>query len=178
MPKPQTSEERHRAFNALFETVKADGEGTAMGSTDKARDEAIGKLTFDKLAEKPQDYELPDVAPKEEEEEKPPATHPAEPLKIDEKTKKFYQIFDHVTDVQATEYGGQAKAPSKDLDFGEMPEPPPEPVLPEPARPERDFLKEDTEERMRTAAPEPKHSERYDKAHKAFVKTFGDTMQD
>ena len=59
--KPQTSDERKRAFNALFETVKADGEGTAMGSTDKARDEAFGGLTFDKLPDHAPEYHVPEV---------------------------------------------------------------------------------------------------------------------
>lgn len=59
--KPQTSDERKRAFNALFETVKADGEGTAMGSTDKARDEALGGLTFDKLPDHAPEYQVPEV---------------------------------------------------------------------------------------------------------------------
>ena len=99
---------------------------------------------------------------------------PTQPLQLDEKHKKFYQIFDHVTDVQASEYGGQAFAPNKDVEFEALPDKPHEHPLPEVSKaPERDFLKEDMEARQRTAQAEQKHSERYDKAHDAFVKTFG-----
>lgn len=182
--KPQTSDERKRAFNALFQTVKADGEGTAMGSTDKARDEALGGLTFDKLPDHAPEYQLPD-APVEKEEHAGHADDlhegreggPTQPLKLDEKHKKFYQLFDHVTDVQATEYGGQAVAPNKDVEFEALPDKPQEHPLPDVSKvPERDYLQEDMEARQRTAQPEQKHSQRYDKAHDAFVKTFGDPV--
>lgn len=182
--KPQTSDERKRAFNALFQTVKADGEGTAMGSTDKARDEALGGLTFDKLPDHAPEYQLPE-APVEKEEHAGlgDGLHegregaPTQPLKLDEKHKKFYQLFDHVTDVQATEYGGQAVAPNKDVEFQALPDKPHEHPLPDVSKvPERDYLQEDMEARQRTALPEQKHSQRYDKAHDAFVKTFGDPV--
>jgi len=182
--KPQTSDERKRAFNALFETVKADGEGTAMGSTDKARDEALGGLTFDKLPDHAPEYQVPEVPkPKAESTDLMEESHegrdgaPTQPLQLDEKHKKFYQIFDHVTDVQASEYGGQAFAPNKDVEFEALPDKPHEHPLPDVSKaPERDFLKEDMEARQRTAQAEQKHSERYDKAHDAFVKTFGDPV--
>ena len=99
---------------------------------------------------------------------------PTQPLKLDEKHKKFYQLFDHVTDVQATEYGGQAVAPNKEVEFQALPDKPHEHPLPDVSKvPERDYLQEDMEARQRTALPEQKHSQRYDKAHDAFVKTFG-----
>lgn len=89
--KPQTSDERKRAFNALFETVKADGEGTAMGSTDKARDEALGGLTFDKLPDHAPEYQVPEVPkPKAESTDLMEESHegrdgaPTQPLQLDE----------------------------------------------------------------------------------------------
>ncbi|CAD7696603.1 unnamed protein product [Ostreobium quekettii] len=238
--KPQTHEEKERKFAALFNTVPADRDGTGMpvGSTDKARDEALSGLTFDKLAEKAPEYKLPEPPMPEAEhpslmeeagelpskviagaarrspvsEASPfpaptvrdimerraaaprrclpgrllgggPLTPPdfltslqgasAEPLVLDEKHKKFVAIFGQVTDAQATEYGGQAFAPDKDVAFEALPEKHEEPELPDVnVQPERDFLKEDAEERRRTAQPEEKHSEKYDKAHDGFVKIF------
>eukprot|EP00803_Ostreobium_quekettii_P007859 evm.model.scf_35.15 EVM.evm.TU.scf_35.15 scf_35:132475-133660(-) len=181
--KPQTHEEKERKFAALFNTVPADRDGTGMpvGSTDKARDEALSGLTFDKLAEKAPEYKLPEPPMPEAEHpslmeeagELPSKGASAEPLVLDEKHKKFVAIFGQVTDAQATEYGGQAFAPDKDVAFEALPEKHEEPELPDVnVQPERDFLKEDAEERRRTAQPEEKHSEKYDKAHDGFVKIF------
>ncbi|CAD7698335.1 unnamed protein product [Ostreobium quekettii] len=184
-PKPQTHEERERKFTALFQTVPADREGTGMGNTDKARDEAFAGLTFDKLPENPPEYEISEPpVPKAEHAslmEDPSELRketPAAPLQLDEKHKKFYALFGHVTDAQAAEYGGQAFAPDKDVDFDALPERHEDPELPDVSKqPERDFLREDAEERLRYAHPEEKHSEKYDKAHEGFVKIFKNPVE-
>jgi len=181
--KPQTHEERERKFAALFNTVPADRDGTGMpvGATDKARDEALSGLTFDMLPEKAPMYKLPDPPKPEEEQhglveeatELPSKGPSKEPLVLDEKHKKFVAIFGQVTDAQATEYGGQAFAPDKEVDFEALPQKHEEPELPDVNKPpERNFLQEDAEERRRTAHHEEKHSEKYDKAHDGFVKIF------
>lgn len=61
LKKAPTHEDRERAFANLFGTVRADGAGTGMGSTDQERDKALGHVTFDQIPEKPIVYEVPDV---------------------------------------------------------------------------------------------------------------------
>lgn len=59
--KDPTHEDRERAFASIFGTVRADGAGTGMGSTDKERDITLGNMTFDQLPDNPIAYELPEV---------------------------------------------------------------------------------------------------------------------
>lgn len=181
--KTPTHEDRERAFASIFGTVRADGAGTGMGSTDQERDKALGNMTFDKIPEKPVAYEVPEVPkPKVEHasladdlsrSEDPPA-----PLVLDEKTKKFYALFDHVTPGQQDQYGGQAYQPDADVEFDKLPSETPKNELPEvlPKVVHRDFLAED-QQMLERVHREEKVSERYQKAHDAYVSIFGDTEE-
>lgn len=98
-------------------------------------------------------------------------------MELDEKTKAFVSIFDHVTPAQSTAYGGQSVQPDADVSFPELPQKTEEEPLPDvrPVVPERDFLKEEQEERERAAREKPTKtpSDRYTKAHDTYVKIFG-----
>ncbi|GMH32184.1 hypothetical protein BSKO_00018 [Bryopsis sp. KO-2023] len=180
--KTPTHEERERAFASIFGTVRADGAGTGMGSTDKDRDEAFGHLTFDKIPDKAPDYKVPEIPkPKVEHaslmddiHEKPQSS--SKPLVMDEKTKNFYALFDHVTPGQETSYGGQAVQPDSQVEFETLPSEAPKNDLPEvkPAVPQRNFLEEDLQNIERGHREEKKPSERYQKAHDAYVSIFGE----
>ena len=44
-----THQERRKAFERIFGTVRADSGGTGMGNTDKERDKTLCRLSFDML---------------------------------------------------------------------------------------------------------------------------------
>lgn len=152
-----------------------------MGSTDKDRDQAFGHLTFDKIPEKAPDYKVPEIPkPKVEHASlmddlhaKPAASD--KPLVLDEKTKNFYALFDHVTPAQETSYGGQAVQPDSNVEFEALPSETPKEELPEvrPKAPTRNFLEEDLHTIERAHREEKKPTERYQKAHDAYVNIFG-----
>eukprot|EP00210_Caulerpa_lentillifera_P001622 g1560.t1 len=188
-PKNQpTHEDREKAFERIFGSVRADSGGTGMGSNDEERDITLKRLSFDQLPLKPTEFELPEVKP-------PVAEHPnlmddlstinpskeTKPLQLDEKTKAFVSIFDHVTSAQSTAYGGQSVQPDAQISFPQLPDKTEEQELPEvkPVVPQRDFLKEEQEEREQSACEKSSKapSERYSKAHDTYVKIFGE-MED
>lgn len=99
---------------------------------------------------------------------------PSQPLVMDEKTKKFYALFDHVTPGQQDQYGGQAYQPDTEVEFESLPSDAPKNDLPEVRAKavHRDFLAED-QQNIERAHREEKVSERYQKAHDAYVNIFG-----
>lgn len=98
---------------------------------------------------------------------------PSEPLVMDEKTKTFYALFDHVTPGQQGQYGGQAVQPDADVEFENLPSETPQNDLPEaPKVAHRNFLAED-QQNIERAHKEEKVSERYQKARTAYVNIFG-----
>ena len=174
---PPTHDQRQRAFERLFGTVRADSGGTGMGSTDADRDQTLRRLSFDQLPDTINTQDLPITQTTTDPvAEAVPNSTQSVVLELDDKTKKFCALFGQVTPGQQAAYGGQSVQPDADVAFEKLPQQMTE-ELPEVKMVvhERDFLKEDMEERERTAREKPMRmpSKRYSDAHEKYVKLFG-----
>lgn len=180
----ESHEQRQRTFAAVFESVPADRAGTAMGASDAARDAALSGVTFDQLPDHPDDYSVPEPPPSAgvqlvEAASDRREAQVSEPLRLDDRRQRFYDLFDHVTESKAAEYGGQAFAPDAAIKFEMLPDRPPDDGLPEVSAAARRDVQQGQRlveasggERVMVRQNGGKMSERYERAHDAFVRTF------